>query len=197
MNYQELQDQIALFLNRTDLAGQIPTFVSLAEDRIFNEIRCRYNITTLAYPAHTGATIPIPADFKKAQYVHWGDNELQKRVIVHPNYYTTLHNTEQYTGYPLYWSDNGENLVLQPKLDAPYDLSLTYFKTLKGTLVNDTDTNALLTAAPNLYLYACLVVGESYLKGDPSLYNAQYVDALNGLNNEYKSNVLTVTENAS
>ena len=181
------------------MTDQIPNLIELAEDRIYRELRCKYNLEVLDFPDHGSAVLALPADYREALYVHWDLQELEKRVIIHPwRYRGGAHRINYYVGMPRYWSDNGPEIVLQPSLDGPYDLSLTYFRTLKGTLVDDTDTNAVLTAAPDLYLYATLVVGQSFLIGDTiPLWDSQYRNALSDLNTEFNMNLLAVTENAS
>jgi hypothetical protein len=90
------------------------------------------------------------------------------------------------TGEPEYYAifDN-DYFIVAPTPDAAYNVELHYFyRPASITAGGDSGTTWLSTNAPSALLYACLLEGYVYMKGEPdmmSVYNTRYESALGRL----------------
>ena len=96
-NYGELKSTIARYLHRSDLDGDIPGFISLAEARIYRNLRTRENEF---YVNLTDADIPInpitlPANFREIKLISVNDKPL--RFITDQRHYSILAGEGQYS----------------------------------------------------------------------------------------------------
>jgi len=80
-NLGELKTEIADYIDRTDLAAKMPTFIRLAESKIYRKLRSRENEFTLQI---TEATIPeplspivLPENFREFKQVMYNDDVLE------------------------------------------------------------------------------------------------------------------------
>ena len=64
MNNQELQQLIADYLHRTDLAALLPTWIDMARQRIGRDLRSQYNQVVLDPFSTTAQISPLPADYR-------------------------------------------------------------------------------------------------------------------------------------
>lgn len=89
--YGELKTTVAQWLDREDLAGVIPSFIRLAEEDIFDGLRCHDNefTTTITSTEYTlGDNPPIattddliyalPSNYREMKLVTWNDTPVQQ-----------------------------------------------------------------------------------------------------------------------
>jgi hypothetical protein len=166
MNYAQLQSNIADFLNRTDLAAVIPTFIGLTEAQMERALRVRQMIGRSTAPIDTeyGA---LPADFLEAKtFKITSSRPIQPVEFVTPE---QMDDAQQLNanaqGIPKYFTIIGGQIRVHPVPDATYTGEMTYFTKL-DKLSNSNTTNWLLASSPDAYLYGSLMQAAPYLKDD-------------------------------
>ncbi len=167
MTWRQIKDAVAAYAHRSDLEKMMPTFLELAEQRIYAgasegdvpPLRLS-SMMTVVNPASS----TLPADFLEMKRVS---------VVMSPTYkkpldFKPLENMgeqELASGFPSFFSLRGNSLVFSPSFSQ--DVEITYYAKFPA-LVNDTDSNWLTNNASSVYISAMLVeVG--YYTEDPDL----------------------------
>ncbi len=170
--YDNLKLELADWIDRDDLATQIDTFIDIAEARHKREIRARsmlvhdaafaiaINLRSVAYP-------PDFNDIKHMRLLIPDAGQAGRRYYPDFDYVTT---TEM--------SDRSRNDLRRPcvytahtaiefdsETDRAYTAELFYYKKLTALSGAD-QTNALLTDAPDAYLYGALAATAPFLLND-------------------------------
>jgi hypothetical protein len=173
MNYGELKEALIEYSKRTDITSALAdTFLKLAEQRIYfgemtipclriSAMREKVSLATSAKPADFLEAIKIAPDGKPSE----------------PIYYKPM--AEMPSSYNAY-SWDGDELVLST--DKAFPVELTYYKRFT-TPALDTDTNWLLTNAPNVYLSAMMVEVARWSMDDAMAAKeaANYASSINAL----------------
>lgn len=167
MTWRQIKDAVAAYSHRDNLEALMPTFLELAEQRIYAgasegdvpPLRLS-SMMTVVNPASS----TLPADFLEMKRVS---------VVMSPTYkkpldFKPLENMgeqELASGSPSFFSLRGNSLVFSPTFSQ--DVEITYYAKFPA-LVNDTDSNWLTNNASSVYISAMLVeVG--YYTVDPDL----------------------------
>jgi len=166
MNYAQLQSNIADFLNRTDLAAAIPTFIGLAEAQMERALRVRQMIERSTFQVSAEYTT-LPSGFLENKTL-----KITSSRPIQPVEFVTfeqMDSAEQANasanGIPKYFTVVGNQIRVHPNPDATYDAELTYFAQLPK-LSNSNTSNWLLESSPDAYLYGALMQSSPYLKDD-------------------------------
>ena len=181
-SYAELQTEIAGWLHRADLASAIPTMITLAEARIFREVRARSMETSFTDTISSGV-IAIPTSYIELKYAYVdkaADQTLKRREA---RFIYEKYPTRTAGGIPKYIAREASNFIFGPYPDSDYTITGVYYKNI-GPL--SSSAHALFTDNPDLYMWAALAESEPYLKNDKrvALWEAKYrmiKDAVNGL----------------
>lgn len=163
-NYTDLQSSVADWLHRDDLTSAIQTFIQFAEKQMSRELRLKNQETTVSAAATT--TIALPAD-----YVEMILLEISSGGSTWP-----LRQRDRFSGSPLgnststatYYTIEGSNFIISPAPAATATYSLQYYAAIPA-LSGGSPTNWLITAHPDLYLYATLIQSGPYLEDDGRL----------------------------
>lgn len=168
-NYGDLKAKVASWLHRADLATVIPDFVTLfeAEAKRTLESPDSYEETTLTTTGGT-ATIVLPADFARMASI----NKAIGGTNIPLPFMTPSALDAAFAGYvsgePRAYTIEGTSIRVAPVPDGAYDISMAYYASITP-LVNDGDTNWLLTRHPDFYLYGTLAQSAPFLGNDPRL----------------------------
>lgn len=162
--YSELRTTVADFLNRDDLTAAIPSFISLAEAALNRRLRSPEMVTR--------ATVTIdaeyenrPSDWMETIRYQVNTNPITVMEFVTPEEAIIQKTKFSAAGVPMFFSTVGTQFQHVPAPDGPYTGELMYYARVAG--LSDTNTtNWLLTANPDIYLYATLVQSAPYLKED-------------------------------
>lgn len=181
MTYLQLRTQITDWLKRKDLSTQIPSFVSLGEkllvDGLSNErmkarpLRVQEMEATKVYSPGDADTdgdpisiITLPNNYIEANYLMYGLQDTERAAA------QTVIQGREHQGKPAYFYRELNTMVFSPMPEESNNVTLNYYHDpISGTLVNDGDTNIILTSYPNLYLYAALVSAEPFLFNEKRL----------------------------
>lgn len=153
--YGDLKEKTAQWLNRSNLTSVIPDFVQLAETSIRRDVRVRVQ-ELLITGTLTGETLAFPTRFLDARRLVVGG---KKKTYLTPEEYTDFVAASR-TGD--HFTIIGESIyVLNAVSGDAY--ALLYWQQFTS-FIADTDTNWLLTNAPEVYLWAACKHGAEYEK---------------------------------
>ncbi len=149
------------YIKRSFAIARQDTFIQLSESRIFRDLRTRENIVkTTIVPASN--LFDLPADFIDLREL---SAKRGNRVVVLSSVGRhRLSVATSQTGFPVVYSIIGTQVEVGP-ITLPDEFTLWYWQRLPA-MVNPTDSNVLLTAFPEIWLYAMLVEGAVYIQDD-------------------------------
>ena len=186
MNYTQLSTLIQDYCESTEqsFVANIPTFVQLAEERIYNSVQIpaiRKNVTGTM--TNTFPYFQLPSDWLSTFSLAVIDpitGEYEYLLNKDVNYIRAAYPPPNSTGKPKYyaiWDDN--TMILGPTPDQAYTAELHYYY-YPPSIVNVGNT-WLSDNFETVLLYGCIREGYTYLKGDPDLmqyYENKYQESL-------------------
>lgn len=164
----DLKAALANWLDRTDLANRIPEFIALAEARIRRRLRAVETLGTLSITDRDTALTNI-AELQSIRLVT--GNPRLDRPLTNVTKAVLDERAAEWgnaTGRPLFYAVVNDTLYVAPTPDQTYTAEIVHYPALVA-LSGESDTNAVLTAAPDVYLYLALAAAEPYLKHDERL----------------------------
>ena len=190
-NYGELKNEIQLYLyNRKDLEANIPTFIQLAEKKIFRALRCRENELEvsgdLTGTVGTPTGFTLPNDFLEMKFVVVNDRPLERKSEIE---LLSRLGIDEAAGEPRWFARILNEIVFwRPSDNEEHTLRYVYWQTQEDLLVDDADTTRVLILAPELYLFASLIEAMPFLVKDDRLttWQAMYSQALDELDHQTK-----------
>ncbi len=186
MNYSQLSTLIQDYVQSTETSfvANIPTFVQLAEERIYNSVQIpaiRKNVTGTM--TNTFPYFQLPSDWLSTFSLAVIDpitGEYEYLLNKDVNYIRAAYPPPNSYGKPKYyaiWDDN--TMILGPTPDQAYTAELHYYY-YPASIVNVGNT-WLSDNFETVLLYGCIREGYTYLKGDPDLmqyYENKYQESL-------------------
>ena len=163
--YAELQRSVAGWLHRDDLTAIIPDLITLAEKRIFREVRCRVMETTLTGTTSSGV-IAVPSDYLAIKFAYISGTPVSKLARMSASQLYERWPLRSATGLPVAIAREGSNFIFGPFPAADTAIAGIYYA--QPTAIA-TSANALFLANPDLYLFATLCEAVPYLKDDPRI----------------------------
>lgn len=182
MTWRQIKDAVAGYAHRSDLESLMPTFLEMADQRIYSgasegdvEPLRLSNMLTVVNPAST----TLPADFLEMKRVSVVISPSTKK----PLDFKPLENTgiqENMSGSPSFFSLRGNTIVYSPSFSQ--DVEIIYYASFPK-LVADTDTNWLTNNAPAVYISALLAEVGYYTRDDALTQRelARYASVMNSL----------------
>jgi len=180
--YAELQAAVARWMHRTNLTGDIPDFIMLAEKRITTMLNADFQ--------NSAGTITTVSG---QQYADLPSDLLNAFSLSIPNVtpsidYVTLEqlNSKYYVGSvgtPQKYSILAGRIYFGPTPDAVYTVKCFYEASIPA-LSDDAPTNTLLTTWPNIYLWGSLVEAAKFArdKDTQSSFNNDFLEAMESVN---------------
>lgn len=159
--YAELKSAVADWLERSDLTERIPDFIRLAEGQIDRVLRER-EMTRRATAIVTDPFSAAPPDLLEVRTLTLSLGA--DTWLLEPAPLELLNDVPSVqTGRPRFWSLVGDEFRYHPAPDRAYTASLTYFARLQP-LGPATNSNWLLKAHPDLYLFGALKEAAPFLR---------------------------------
>lgn len=160
MNYKQIQDLLAFYAHRTDLVDYYDSIFSMTTDFIANRVRLMAMETTTILTTLDGI-VDLPLDFLEARNVARVDGDKRHGL----NFYT-VRGFDKFNltarGLPSGYAIIANRLHVAAQSDN-LEIELNYFAR-PAALVNDGDTNAILTKHSSLYLYGALMYAASAIQ---------------------------------
>lgn len=179
--YAELQESIADWMKAAGVTGVasandlIPDFITIAEKRIFQELKVRemeYRSFTVTVAGT--ATVALPTGYIGAKFLYLDTSPVQKL-----DYVSGEIAADQFTNgianQPRAFSTEGNNWRLYPTPGAVYTIQYLIYKQ-PDVLSGSTSTNSIFPVYSHLYLYASLVEAFNFLEDEAQVnkYEALY-----------------------
>lgn len=168
--FAELKTAVASWLNRSDLTASIPDFVTLAEADIRRDVRVQA-MESVASGSLTGETLAHPPRYIEARRLTVSGYVYAYKL---PADYTEA--VRQSSTDHIYTSIGQSLYILNGASGDSYTLTYTAgFAALSA----DSDTNWVLTNAPDVYLFGALRYGAIFMRDDEAMtrYLAMYLSA--------------------
>jgi hypothetical protein len=164
-NYADLQESIANYIGRTDLANKIPDFIQFAEIRISRDLRTRQMLLLATAPTvATEAQVSLPSDFLEIRDIHVQGSPRSPVTYMSPSVFSRNARADE-SGKPVNYTILASEFVLAPIPDTAYTLEILYYA--KPPVLSNTNiSNLFLANYPDALLYASLLEAEPYLIND-------------------------------
>jgi len=189
MTYDSLTSTVLQYLERNDAAvvNAIPTFISLAEFEIAQEIKTLGQLQVVESAMSVGnAILQKPARWRKT--VSMSVTVAGKKQPVYLRKYEYLKNywpDANQTDVPLYYADTDwEHWYLAPTPALAYAFEVLYYERI-APLSSANQTNWLTQNAPNAMLFGTLLQAMQFLKNDQRvIFQQKYTESLQSLKTE-------------
>ena len=159
--YSELQDAIAGWLHRdgdSTITERIPDFIRLAEARFNRVLRTRGMLESLASTPLVSGAAALPAGFLAFKELRC---DASPSYTLQPKPLDWVRNQGTLATLPLHFAVTGDEVVCWPSSGS---VLRAYYKQIPA--LADNATNWLLTAHPDLYLFASLVESALFTQDD-------------------------------
>ena len=189
MTYDSLTSMVLQYLERQDTAvvNAIPTFISLAEFEIAQEIKTLGQLQVVeSTMTADNAILQKPARWRKT--VSMSVTVAGKKQPVYLRKYEYLKSywpDADQTDVPLYYADTDwEHWYLAPTPDQDYAFEVLYYERI-SPLSSTNQTNWLTQNAPNAMLFGTLLQAMQFLKNDQrQIFQQKYTESLQALKAE-------------
>ena len=182
-SYDELRATIATWMRRTDLTDQIPEFIALAEIRLATDVVSRVLETSSTVTTTAGVqSVPLPTGFLRMHRLTVQTDPVVTLKYVSPDELATSFPWSS-QGRPVVFSTFSGNILLGPTPDAAYTINV-FFSQRVPSLSPLNQTNLILAASPNVYLYASLIYACEYIRDFDRMQSVErlYQVAVNNIN---------------
>lgn len=189
MTYDSLTSTVLQYLERNDTAvvNAIPTFISLAEFEIAQEIKTLGQLQIVeSTMTASNAILQKPARWRKT--VSMSVTVAGKKQPVYLRKYEYLKNywpDADQTDVPLYYADTDwEHWYIAPTPNLAYAFEVLYYERI-APLSSSNQTNWLTQNAPNAMLFGTLLQAMQFLKNDQRvIFQQKYTESLQSLKSE-------------
>jgi len=167
MNYSELKTNIASWLNRTDLTATIPTFISLAENRLNRQLRTTHQYTRSTLTS-SDQYLTLPTDFLEMSHLRLTSPKERELLEISTHQINEVNNSEFLASlpdtYPRYYL-YAQTLRVFPNPTESMNYEMYYYARIPD-LSDSITTNWLLDLNSDAYLYYALMSASPYLGED-------------------------------
>lgn len=189
MTYDNLTSTVLQYLERKDAAvvDAIPTFISLAEFEIAQEIKTLGQLQIVESTMQaSNPVLQKPARWRKT--VSMNITVAGVRQPVYLRKYEYLKNywpDNNKTARPEFYADTDwEHWYIAPTPDQGYSFEVLYYERI-SPLSSTNQTNWLTQNAPNAMLFGTLLQAMPFLKNDQrTIFQQKYTEALQSLKTE-------------
>jgi hypothetical protein len=182
LSYSDLQTSVAAWTHRADLTTIIPDLITIGENKIFREVRCKAMEATLSGTIANGV-VALPADYLALKFARIASTPVSQLTGASASKIYAKYPLRASHGKPVLIGREGSNFIFGPYPDSTYTIAGIYYAKLTGIA---TSVNALFTESPELYLFAALSEAGDYVENDKKLlkWTAKYTSIVEMLNNE-------------
>jgi hypothetical protein len=177
-DYTTLRTAVERWLDRADLAEQVPEFIQMAEASLQKDRRVRRQSCTGVFPIMQSGQ-GMPEDFREVDaWYHDGPGFSGPITVVPLDSLAQLKVARPGPGIPIFaaFGDGGEldgdastRVYFAPEPaeeEVPYLTRLSYYRRIHPKLSDTSESNWLLAEHPDVYLYATLLESAPYLRDD-------------------------------
>lgn len=158
-NQPDLLTAMQNWLQRTDIAALFPDFITLFETAANRRLRVKQQETTVQLTPALG-TISLPSDYLTWRRVTWTGNPRRELEYAEPSWVQTMF-PDGPADVPSVFTIEGNNLEIMPTDSTNTNVELLYWAKVPA-LTATNQTNWLMTAYPDLYLWGALTEAQAY-----------------------------------
>lgn len=194
--YAELKTAVASWMAKSNLTAQIPDFISLAATRIYygssdpmmpsDPVRIP-EMQARETPTLSSGTFSLPSLYLETIRMRVADGNVYWSMdYVSPAAFSDYENRSDYAS--VYTILNGQVHFMGTQGTVVHDYYAKF-----AAFSADSDTNALLTQAPGVWLYGALIEASIYQRDDAQAMRAykMFVSASRGINRTLTRNVFS------
>ena len=189
MTYDDLTSTVLQYLERKDAAvvNAIPTFISLAEFEIAQEIKTLGQLQIVeSTMTAANPVLQKPARWRKTVSMNVSIAGVRQPVYLRKyEYLKNYWPDSTKTDVPLYYADTDwEHWYLAPTPAVAYNFEVLYYERI-APLSSTNQTNWLTQNAPNAMLFGTLLQAMPFLKNDQrTIFQQKYQEAIQALKAE-------------
>ena len=172
----------------TSFVTNLPTFITMAEDRIFTLVDLEYfrkNVTSAFTSSDPFLTVPTDYLASFSMQITTASSEsflLEKDV----NFLREAYPASTTTGLPVYYARfDVDNFIVAPTPSSTFSVELHYYyRPTSLTAGAEGGTTWLSENAPNAMLYGSLIEAYTFMKGEADLlqnYQQRFIEAIQTL----------------
>ena len=164
--YSELNTAVANWLDRDDLTDRIPEFIALCEARFNRLLRIRameYKQTASTVAGQRN--LALPTGFIQMRNLQMNASPIVPMQYVTPEIYDRLYGSTS-SGTPEMYTIIADEIQLGPIPASVQTIEMLFYKKFDALTAVAT-TNWMITNAPDVYLYGCLLEAEPFIMNDP------------------------------
>lgn len=165
--YSDLVAGVQTYMVYDDISGAVDALLSLAESTLNREIRIRGMQSSQVVASQTDQVMTLPTDFAEAIVLYEGGSEGGVLEYLPPKMFFSSRDSRTGSGQPAFYTVTDDGIVLAPAPDSARAYTLDYYAKVPGLSATQT-TNAILTEAPDVYVWAVLYQA-AILAGDEAL----------------------------
>jgi hypothetical protein len=183
--YAELKTALSTWTRRADIATYADDLITVAEGRIFKEVRCREMEAALSVLMVSGVAA-VPADYSDLKFAYIDGTPICNLQRKDPSWIHLQYPYRSSQGKPNFIARDVDSFIFGPYPDSAYTVKGTYYKKL--TAVSAT-VNDLYTNQPDLYVAASLAEAFRFLRNDnmQKYWEGRYTDIKNSINAQDKA----------
>lgn len=162
----ELQTALISWTNAGITTAEAQDLITLAEDRIYREIRVK-SMETQSSIAISSGVAAIPSNLIEVKDIHISSNpkySLQRKT---PDWIYSNYPNRSETGLPIFYAREGSNFIFGPNASDSYTVVVNYYA--RPTTAVGGTLSGILLSSPGLLLYAALAESEIFLGRDSRL----------------------------
>ena len=164
--YSELNTAVANWLDRDDLTDRIPEFIALCEARFNRLLRIRaMEYKQTASTVSGQRNLALPTGFIQMRNLQINASPIVPMQYVTPEIYDRLYGSTL-TGTPQMYTIIADEIQLGPIPGSVLTIEMLFYKKFDALTAAAT-TNWMITNAPDVYLYGCLLEAEPFIMNDP------------------------------
>ena len=189
LTYDSLTSTVLQYLERKDTAvvDAIPTFITLAEFEIAQEIKTLGQLQVANATMNTGnPVLAKPARWRKTvSMTITVDGKTRPIFLRKYEYLKNYWPDDTQTDVPEFYADTDwDHWYLAPTPDQDYVFNVLYYERI-APLSSTNQTNWLTSNAPNAMLFGTLLQAMPFLKNDQrTIFQQKYMEALQALKTE-------------
>lgn len=189
-NYTAFGTSLATWLRNDNAATitdigvtMVSDLITVGENRLFREARTRDMEVSMSTSIGSGV-VAVPSGYVAMKNARIDTSPVQRLERRNADWIYDNYPLRSADGQPVYFARDGTNFIFGPYPDSSYTFACTYYKHL--TAISGAALNALFTANPDLYLFACLAEGDMVLGRDSriQIWEAKYQRILMDVNGE-------------
>ena len=160
--YADLQSAIATWTKRADMSTYAADLITVAEGRIFKELRCKEMEAALNVTISSGVAT-IPTDYAELKYAYIDGTPTVMLQRKDPSWIYLNYPLRSAQGKPKFVARDVGSFIFGPYPDSGYTVKGTYYKKLASI---SSSANDLFTNNPDIYLAASLAEAFRFLRND-------------------------------